>query len=118
MRSDGWKLQESKRLQAEIERVKAMRKALAPKASGSGWDDPTFGDRVLARAERYERLIGELDNPATEPEEPAKVKWDAMVEKIMESEQVDKAAALKIAKARRPDLLQAMVREANKAGRS
>ena len=117
MKTDGWKLQESKRLQAEIERVRAMKRAMAPKASGSGWDDPTFGDRVLARAERYERLIGELDNPAT-VEESAKIKWDAMVEKIMESEKVDRPAALKIARQRRPDLLERMKAEANpKAGR-
>ena len=117
MKSDTWKRAEAKRLQAEIERVKAMRKALAPKASGSGWDDPTFGDRVLARAERYNKLILAMDNPVPEPMEPAEAKWAKLIEKIMQDEQVDRPAALKIAKERRPDILQAMVREANKAGR-
>jgi len=116
MKSDSWKQAEAKRLQGEIERVRAMKRAMAPKATASGWDDPTFGDRVLARAERYERLIGELDNPLP-VEKPAGEQWEMLVAKIMEDEQLDKTAALKIARQRRPDLLEAMKRQANaKAG--
>ena len=114
MKSDTWRA-------GEIERLRNMQRAMAsPQATASSpFESMDFCNRVLVRAERYNKLISELDNPLPKPEEPAKVKWDAMVEKIMESEQIDRPAALKIARQRRPDLLEAMKRQANaKAGRS
>jgi hypothetical protein len=91
-----------------------MRKALAPKASGSGWDDPTFGDRVLARAERYEKLLAQLRDPQPKAYCSAKDAWAELVEKIQQDQKVDRSKAVRIAAKQRPDILEAMKIEANR----
>ena len=112
MKSDTWRA-------GELARLKNMQRAMAsPQATASSpFESMDFCNRVLIRAERYNRLLANLDGPVP-VEKPADEQWEMMVEKIMESEQIDRPAALKIARQRRPDLLEAMKRQANaKAGR-
>ncbi len=79
------------------------------------WDDPKFGDRVLARAAAMERkrILGPM--AAVKSKKSAKVQLDELVTELMEKEtDGDKARAMQIVKQRYPGVLQRLKIEANR----
>jgi hypothetical protein len=73
--------------------------------------------RILARAERITRDRF-MERHGIKAEQrtilPPRQQWEQLVRQIMEEKQIDKAAASKLARKARPELLAAMVRDANK----
>ena len=73
--------------------------------------------RILARAERITRDRF-MERHGIKAEQrtilPPRQQWEQLVRQIMEEKQIDKSAASKLARKARPELLAAMVRDANK----
>lgn len=73
--------------------------------------------RILARAERItrDRFMARHGIKAEQRTIlPPRQQWEQLVRQIMEEKQIDKSAASKLARKARPELLAAMVRDANK----
>jgi hypothetical protein len=73
--------------------------------------------RIIARASEIERKKF-FERHGIKAEQrtilPPRQQWEQLVRQIMEEKQIDKAAASKLARKARPELLAAMVRDANK----
>jgi hypothetical protein len=73
--------------------------------------------RILARAERitFDRF---MERHGIKAEQrtilPPDKQWEQLVKELMTEHQIDKSAASKLARKARPELLAAMVRDANK----
>jgi hypothetical protein len=107
MKSDTWK-------RGELARLKAMHEIKPTAATSSPWEDSSFCSRVVARAERYEKLLAQLRDPQPKAYCSAKDAWAELVEKIQQDQKVDRSKAVRIAAKQRPDILEAMKIEANR----
>lgn len=76
------------------------------------WDDPAFTDRVLAKAERHQTILAEIRN-RPKAFVSAKDQLDELVALLMETKNVDRSGAVRLARKSRPDLFESMKIEAN-----
>lgn len=76
------------------------------------WDDESFCNRVIAKAEQRQVILAEIRN-RPKAFVSAKGQLDELVTLLMETKNVDRHAAMRLASKSRPDLFESMKLEAN-----
>lgn len=108
-------LKAEREAEAERQRREAAAAAAARrKPHCSSWQDPSFCDRVIARAERHAKALRQIQagNYAVKSKATAQAKWNAAIEAKV-SAGIPKASAIMAVDKQNPGLRQQMLNEVN-----